>query len=336
MPTGVPGPGEYTKYAQFNDPPGTLPLSGGGYVRFHWLFDGYGERYAVGAAGTSTAKVVLAWDHYPLFILHAAGFTEYVAPPPPPPPVPPPPPPPGGGGVLDPSPPPPGGTLKRHVPLRNPLAPAQFTQDVSVAEYGGNKRNDETKDNALRCDWVKLALGFSTLPYMVCSDADLATYFGGDESQRYTTVSIESNARERLVSGSAYKTLDTPPVTLNVPGFVPDVDSSYIISWLQIPAGALRLDLPYLKVNDSTWTVAGLTPGFAAGTALFCGFAERLQPYRGPDGNLYVDAKYLVRYRKGGWQRLPRADGSLVEVVSVTTDLPPYQTADLKVLFKPA
>ena len=308
---GMPRAGHIEDYsfARAGDPQGQLATDDPDHPVKYWpIWTNFGERYTRGASGTTSAEVLLDWGDVTKFLKHAIGWVEYV---------------PASGGTP--------ARLRRRLPMLCPFSPGEYCGDIEIVSYGGGKRADAAAQNWVMCDWATYKLGFSTLPYEIKTDAQISAA-GGDESLRYVSVKRRTDSRERQISAQGFETVDGG-VKLNVPAFLPDLQVIYTFVWHEVPSAALNLDLPYLNVNATDWSVAGFT--FPAKTALFKGIPEEIVEYRGPDGvTMLVDVKYEIAWRAEGWNKVKKNDGTSVEIWSIGTHKPPYVSGDLTKLFK--
>lgn len=158
------------------------------------------------------------------------------------------------------------------------------------------------------------------------------------EFLRFTTHSDQMSVRERRQSDCGFKTVDTNQ-TIELPGFVVDVEKYIEIRWYQIPFDNVPRDRYesedfLLKVNDEEFDRCGPT------TLLFLGAKNYTEPYRGGDGRLYADPVLMFRYRPTGWNKVLRNGGSGLEAVDVVrkgTGQPPYaRTLEFYKLFQPS
>ena len=306
---GMPRPGHIEDYSWKNDPYATVATDDPDKPVKYWpQFHDFGEEYRRGEGGTSTTKVLVDWKDVTRFLTFVNGYVEYA---------------PASGGTP--------AKLKRFLPLECPFSPGEYVSNCKVVDYGGNKRPDTTAQNWLNVDWARYQLDFGTLPYEVKTDAQIAAA-GGDESLRFVSVVRELVTREREISSNGFVTVEATPVALTGRAWVPDKHCVYRFKWHELPSEALNLDLPTLCVNATEWKVAGFT--FPPKTALFRGMSPVVE-YRAPNGRMLVDVEYEIDWRGETWSKLPRNDGTLVEVKRAGSGLPPYPSADLTKLFKP-
>lgn len=266
----------------------------------------------------------------------------------------------------------PGATmLRRTLPLLCPLTAAMRLATLTLVKFGSDGTPQGTYDRTLEIDtetrfavnafpldtdlgedpatngWWKSEKAvykavFTRPPWKYSLEDAEATSSSIRELSRYCYWQDNWNARERRRPDFGFETDEATPVVAPIVGFDPDLEIEYTCTWFQIPIEAIprtTIEANLTKVNSVALdTGDGRT--FAVGTLLFKGVRGLDQVYEaaGGAGELFVDLKYVFGWRKNGWNKFKKTDGTFVDVKArnVGGAVRPYQTADLKSLWVPA
>lgn len=219
-----------------------------------------------------------------------------------------------------------------------------------VDAVNGVERFDAMQNNWPILETCRYRMTFLRPRWRVVADDDLLD-FNNREQERYVTISVRTNPRERRVPLYQFETnlnfdgLDPGKGVVPLPevGFVPDYQLEIMATWHQVPVSAY----PRAGVNERLATVNGLAfdiggETYAVGELLFKGPQNALEWYAGVDGNLYYDVTYTFAYQPGGWnnQLLAKRNGNVKRYAPVTSRnvVPvqsPYASSDFQILFKP-
>lgn len=312
-----------------------------GGVFFQWNLDSYRSRGARDA-GAEALEVLVAWNDADAFLAEAVGYTTW-----------------------DGSTP----TLQRVLPLPHPLRAGFWCDGYDLSDYGAyESRNDFAVSQPLYGkvpvqDWCIYTLDFVRPKWHLLTDEDLAREaFNGREQSRYTWVTELPRPRERVVSGYGFE-YDTSPAGTGagpwqvVPDerqFVPDYQIDLVVTWVQVPIGAV----PYATILDRMNTVNAdairfVTGGrlWPVGELLFKGLANPLEQYTGADDELYYDLQYRFTVQPGGWNNYLTRDATTgakkykpvrvrrppsAPYTPTTPLLPPYPNSSYQALFVPS
>lgn len=299
-------------------------------VPFQWLVDGYKDKGA-NDANVSVMHALVSWGESEGFLRDIAGYTEWA-----------------GSNAT---------TLHRVLPIQHPFREGLWCDEYEVLDLGAYPErehfNDPFNGNAPEQDWLIYQLTFRRPPYWSRDDATLASQFGNKEKDRYCTYSRRYVPRERRKSGFAFEYQKADGEWATVPdeaAFIPDYQVEYLITWKQVPIGAIpenAIAAGLITVNDVDFKLrAEQARPFAPGELLFKGPQAGIDAYAGADISFYEDLPYVFAFQPGGWNRWLRPD--LVAGSRDYGDIkrrkngappgsgdPPYPSYDFNKLFTP-
>lgn len=158
---------------------------------------------------------------------------------------------------------------------------------------------------------------------------------------RYVKWKDSWNARERRRPDFGFVTDDADQSPVGIVGFEPDIEIEYVCTWYQIPIANIprtTISDALLKVNSTELDI-GDNRKFDAGTFLFKGVRRLDDVYEsaGIGGQLYTDLEYIFGWRKLGWNRWKKKDGTVVGLKArgVAPPKAPYEAFDHKSLWTP-
>jgi hypothetical protein len=279
------------------------------------------ERYARHEGGTSRIPLCINGEDAADFLLYGPGYTVRA----------------GSSGT--------GVYLQRYLPYKNPSTETQYLVELTTAQNGAVDV-DPTLDNWPIFSWLVYNADFSTLPFDVKSESEMPVLSDGtpNELARYVIRRPAFTSRERKIPQFQLETDESTPNPIPESGWIPDVTSDWLYTWVEVPWDAIPFDSiadTLGKINNATFdTVTPRGRNMAQGTVLLAGVQGLDQPYIGPDGGMYGDITYLLRQRKLGWNNYVRLDdgGALTTVAWRYRGKPgvrPYKETDFQVLFKP-
>lgn len=313
----------------------------------YWVLadlDAYQETY-VTDGNMTRVPIAVAWQDAELFKKYALGYAT------------------SAGGVLT--------YLVRFTPLPCPFQVNQYLSDLRkrVIHVGVSSTGVPAyaEPDALNDNWFTLP-ETNGMPPRVVYDAtftcppydviDQTTFVASayNELKRFVTRERQVNPRERKVPSAGFETAvgavgsGTPILEV---GFAPYVTYDFTYTWHQVPYNLIpdtAIANCLLKVNNATFDyqagntdtrMVGDTYGkFQIGDILFKGLASNIRPYRTANGTWAADLPYVFSYQPadgsgGGWNKVPRNDGTWVAVRDRTTGAPLYGSANLDTLFVP-
>lgn len=189
---------------------------------------------------------------------------------------------------------------------------------------------------------------FSCPTYDIVSQSSFVGAGSPRELKRFVTRERQVNPRERKVPSYGFETAEATPQIIPEVGFIPYYDYELYYTWKKIPL-ALVPDTAIanclLKVNNATfdYKADGTYGKYRVGDILFKGLANRITPYRGPNGEWLVDLAYTFSFQPGdgtgnGQLKVPRNGNTWILVRQRGSSASPkylYQSADLDTLFQP-
>lgn len=278
-----------------------------GEIRYWVLFDpdSYYEQYADNN-NLTRIHLAVAWGDATKFKRYALGFTKHT----------------------------PGlSYLTRYNPLRNPYyveGEDQYLSElrkvkVLAGQYAPGVYPDRTlyhHADPLLDNWpnfyvipesqgmparIVYEAVFTTLPYDV-QDMDTFRTAGAKEMTRNVVRMKAVNARERKVPSFGFEVVigsDTIPVP--EVGFIPFYDYELYHTWKRVPRDRqpdTAIANCLLKANDAPFDYNPLSTAepkacdkYREGDLVFVGLAQKVEPYKGPNGEWLVDLPYVFRHQ---------------------------------------
>ena len=273
---------------------------GKGDIPYIMAYPDYTEVFSYGAGGVQKPSFFVKWSDSDDFVDFSLGFTNWVR--------------------ADPS------RFHRVLPMKSEYQNNFFADTCELTAFGldaGSVRSDVGVGNWMAIDWARYAVEFRSRKYDMATDAQLddATNawnaYGCKELGRFTERIVRYASQELRVA--QYKLDATDPATgtpTRVPdvGFTPFYKAEVVYIWHNVPYDAVPIDAMNacsLCVNQTAFDLkpsldgATLVPRWPAGTMLFKGLGQELDPYPGPRGDLLVDVHYLFGYQAKGWNFYP-------------------------------
>jgi hypothetical protein len=209
--------------------------------------------------------------------------------------------------------------LRRTLPLRHPKRAGFYCETYDLVDYGAYETRsdfgDPLNNEAPAQDWYRYNLTFvKPKGYKLFTEAQLADpgLFGVEinrEQYRYTRVTYMPRPRERRVSGLAYQYQKPDGTWATIPDesqFIPDYQIDIVVTWLQVPAGAI----PWPSILDCGNCVNNNSIGFGipgrtweAESLLFKGMARPIEEYTAADDSVAIDLDYLFTVQPGTWNK---------------------------------